>query len=243
MASSKNKSQIGTLVALDVPQVTSQLFTMGFDFIFIDLEHGCVGEATIATLVSAKPAGCKVLIRIGQITEPAIRRALDIGCDGIVAPRVENPDEIDTLIAYSFYAPIGKRSVGFAPANKYGLKFNQYIENFRPLIYAQVESSKGVELAESMANNPHIAGIFVGPYDLSMSLGIPGQFDNPLFIDAAQKIRAVCAKHNKSFGTYTPNVQTAIEEIAKGANMIIVGADGNLFLNSYLAIIDGLKDR
>src|ERR1700761_8759763 len=125
-------SKIGTLISLDVPQVTGLLFSMRLDFMFVDLEHSNISDATILSLIAARQNDSKVLIRITEISETAIRHALDLGCDGIIAPRVESPDEMKTLIAYSFYPPVGKRSVGFAPANKYGLKFKDYTENFRP---------------------------------------------------------------------------------------------------------------
>src|SRR6185503_16825954 len=144
------RPQIGTLISLDIPQVTGLLFSMGLDFMFVDLEHSNISDATILSLIAARQNDCKVLIRITEISETATRHALDLGCDGIIAPRIEHMDEIETLIAYSFYPPIGQRSVGFAPANKFGLKFKQYIENFRPLLFPQIESAKGVDMAESI---------------------------------------------------------------------------------------------
>ncbi len=241
MTDHKKHPQIGTLISLDIPQVTGLLFSIGLDFMFIDLEHSNLSEATIAALISARPEGCKVLIRITEISETTIRHALDAGCDGIIAPRVESMEEMETLVNYSFYPPIGKRSVGFAPANKYGLKFKEYINNFRPLLYPQIESAKGVEMAEAILSNPHVAGTFIGPYDLSVSLGTPGQFDSPLFADAVKTVRSLCEKHGKSFGTFTSGAEAAAEEIKKGTDMIIIGSDANLLLNAYSGIINQLN--
>ena len=236
-------SKIGTLISLDIPQVTGLLFSIGLDFIFIDLEHSNISDATILSLMAARQKESKVLIRITEISETAIRHALDLGCDGIVAPRVESPDEIDTLVDYGFYPPLGKRSVGFAPANNYGLKFKAYIENFRPLLFPQIESAKGVELAESILSNQHVAGTFIGPYDLSVSLGIPGKFDSLLFTDAVETVRSICTKHGKSFGTFTQGAQSAAEEMKKGTDMIVVGSDANLLLGAYSQIAEALKNR
>lgn len=235
------RPQIGTLISLDIPQVTGLLFTLGLDFMFADLEHSNISDATILSLMAARQNDCRVLIRITEISETVIRHALDLGCDGIIAPRIEHMDEIETLIGYSFYPPIGKRSVGFTPANKFGLKFKDYIETFRPLLYPQIESAKGVELAESILSNPHVAGTFIGPYDLSVSLGIPGQFDSPLFTDAVETVRNLCKKHGKSFGTFTAGAQAAVDEMKKDTDMIVVGSDANLLLNTYLGIINELK--
>jgi len=233
--------KIGTLISLDIPQVTGLLFSMGLDFMFVDQEHSKISDATILSLIAARQNDCKVLIRITGISETAIRHALDLGCDGIIAPRVESLDEMVTLIDYGFYPPLGKRSVGFAPANKYGLRFREYIENFRPLLFPQIESAKGVEMAESILSNPHVAGTFIGPYDLSVSLGIPGQFDSPPFTSAVETVRGLCKKHGKSFGTFTAGAHAAAEEMKKGTDMIVVGSDANLLLNTYSGIINALK--
>ena len=238
----KNKqTKIGTLISMNLPQITCQLSALGYDFIFIDLEHGHVNEETIAAIILSKKPGCQVFIRIRDITEASIKMALDLGCDGIIAPRVEQMSEIESLVNYSFYPPVGKRSVGFGLANQYGLDFKNYTAHFRPLILPQVESVKGVAIAEQILANEYIAGIFIGPYDLSMSLGIAGQFDSPIFTDTIDTLRNACNAHEKLFGTFATNIERASEEIAKGTDMIAVGVDANLFLNQYAQMIDALK--
>jgi 2-keto-3-deoxy-L-rhamnonate aldolase RhmA len=149
---------------------------------------------------------------------------------------------MEILTGCSYYPPVGKRSVGFAPANKYGLKFKEYTETFKPLLFPQIESAKGIELAESILANPYVAGTFIGPYDLSVSLGIPGQFDSPLFTDAVETVRRICKKHGKSFGTFTWGAPAAAEEMKKGTDMIVVGSDANLLLGEYSNIINALKN-
>lgn len=235
------KTKIGTIISLDLPQLTCQLPALGYDFIFIDLEHGLVNAETITTIILSKKPSCKVFIRLKDITEASIKFALDIGCDGIIAPRVEQMSEIKTLISYSFYPPVGKRSVGFSLANQYGLDFKQFTEHFEPILLPQVESVKGVEIAEHILSMEHIAGIFAGPYDLSMSLGVPGQFESPIYKATFEKLRQLCIANEKQFCTFTSNLQQAKEEMSKGTNMIAVGVDANLFLNHYAEMIQKLK--
>jgi 2-keto-3-deoxy-L-rhamnonate aldolase RhmA len=237
----KNKTQIGTIVSLDIPQVSGQLPAMGFDFIFIDLEHGTVSDNTIVALVLAKPPHCKILIRLAEISEKAIKHALDLGCDGIIAPRVESMDEVEMMIAYSYYPPIGKRSLGFVLANKFGQGFNEYVDNFKPILLPQVESVKGVAIAAQIAGVDKVSGIFVGPYDLSMSLGVPGQLGSDVFKNAYEPVRTICKENDKLFATFTVNTANALDEIAKGADMIVTGVDANLFLNMYADMIKQLK--
>ncbi len=214
---------------------------LGFDFIFIDLEHGSVSDSTITALVLAKQPGCKIFIRLSEISEKAIKHALDIGADGIIAPRVESMDEIKMLVDYSLYPPVGKRSLGFSLANKFGHDHQNYLDNFKPVLLPQVESVKGVAIAEQIAANDKVDGIFVGPYDLSMSLGVPGQLNAEIFNEAYESVRSTCTKHNKLFATFTVDIETAIKEKEKGADMIVVGVDCNLFLYMYKDMIKRLK--
>ncbi|MBK7690498.1 MAG: 2-dehydro-3-deoxyglucarate aldolase [Bacteroidetes bacterium] len=235
-----NKTKIGTLISIDLPQIASQLSSLGFDFIFIDLEHGHVSTTTIQSIILSKQKECQIFIRISEISEAAIKYALDLGADGIIAPRVESMEEIQTLIDFSYYPPTGKRSVGFVAANQYGHQFKHYNENFKPIILAQIESKKGLELVNEMAFHPLLDGLFVGPYDLSTSMGIPGQFDAPLFIESYESIRKSCKTHHKLFGTFCSGIEGANKEIEKGAGMIAVGVDANLFLNMYSEMLKSL---
>lgn len=238
---SKKNTKIGTIISLDLPQITNLLPSIGFDFILIDLEHGNVSDTTISSIVLAKKESCKILIRIAEINEASIKHALDLGCDGIVAPRVESISELKTLVDYSYYPPVGKRSVGFSLANKYGHQFNDYTEHFQPIILAQVESVKGLEIANKIAEFDKISGIFIGPYDLSMSLGTPGQFNNDKFSVPYNSVRELCIKHNKLFCTFAANNQNLNEEINQGTDLIAVGVDANLFLNTYNQLLKPLK--
>lgn len=237
------QTKIGTIISLDLPEVACQLSGFGFDFIFIDLEHGNVSDRTIASVILSKKEDCRVFIRIAEISEAAVKHALDIGCDGIIAPRVESMDEIKILIDYSFYPPVGKRSMGIGLANRYGLKMKDYTDNFQPIILPQVESVKGLEIAGEIASNEKIAGIFIGPYDLSMSLGIPGQYESELFKKSCESVRDLCTAHNKYFCTYTANLEAAKHEINKRTDMIAIGVDANLYLNTYVQMLHVLKDE
>ncbi len=238
---SNSGSQIGTIVSLNHPEISSLLTGMGFDFIFIDLEHGHVNDETIASIVISKKSPCKIFIRIQAVTESCIKHALDLGADGIVAPRVEHLHEIESLIQYAYYPPIGKRSVGFSLANRYGLEFKHYTENFRPLLLPQIESKEGLALADDMLANEYIDGIFVGPYDLSMSMGVAGQFDTPVFKSAYDCLRELCKSRSKLFCTFCSGTEQARQEILQKTDMIAVGVDGNIILKSYENMINKLK--
>lgn len=226
---------------MDMPLIASQLSQLGFDFLFIDLEHGQVSDSTIATILLSKKENCKVFIRISAIEEAHIKHALDLGCDGIIAPRVEKMDEVKTLLDYAHYPPKGKRGLGFVLANQYGLKFEEYATNFTPVILPQIESVEGLALAEIIANTVGVSGLFVGPYDLSLSMGIPGQFNSSAFQEAYTHIRHACTNAKKSFCTFASTNDTITKEIEHGTHMITIGADANLILKMYQQLLEPFR--
>jgi 4-hydroxy-2-oxoheptanedioate aldolase len=234
------QTQIGTIISADIPQLAGQLTFVGFDFLFIDLEHGNITDNTISALVLGKAAGTKILIRIAEISERGIKHAIDLGADGIIAPRVESIEEVQMMLDYTHYPPTGKRSVGFTLANRYGMA-KEYIKDFKPIILPQIESVKGVELAETIAAMDSVDGLFVGPNDLSFSLGVPGQFKSDVFTTAYESVRTTCKKYNKIFAAFTVNTEAALEEVNKGADMVVAGIDFNLFLHMYAGMIKQLK--
>lgn len=235
-------AKIGTIISLDLLTVNAQLSSLGFDFIFIDLEHGHVSGDNIASIILAKKQDCKIFIRLSEINEASIKHALDLGCDGIIAPRVESLSEIASLVDYAYYPPTGKRSVGFGLANKFGLAFADYVENFRPLIFPQVESLKGLEIAKEIAENDKVSGIFMGPYDLSTSMGIPGQFESEQYIEAYNSVRDMCKNAHKQFGTFVSNTRAAAEESKRGTDLIAIGVDANLILSMYQQMLNDVKN-
>jgi 2-keto-3-deoxy-L-rhamnonate aldolase RhmA len=236
----KNPTNIGTIVSQNNPQVASLLAGLGFDFIFIDLEHGSLSDQTIATIILSKKK-CKVFIRVRAITEAHLKHALDLGCDGIIAPRVETLEELKILVDYSQFPPQGKRSVGFSLANQFGLKFKEYNQNFKPIIFAQIESTQGLTMADQIISNEFIDGIFLGPYDLSMSMNLSGDFQHPTFKQAINSIQVSCKKHNKLLGTFLANAERAKKEIEAGYDLLAIGVDSHIQLMAYKNIIQSVR--
>ncbi len=230
-------SKIGTIVTVELPEISCKLSSIGFKYILIDLEHGYVSNRTILSIIASKEKDCKILIRIKEISETHIKHALDLGVDGIVAPRLENSDEIKKLIDYSYFPPIGKRSLGFTQSNNYGLELTEYVAKFKPIIIPQVESRKGLEMIQDIVTNKLMSGIFVGPYDLSMSLGLQAQFESKEFKDSIEIIKRACKEHDKYFCMFTTSKNVAIVEINSGTDIVFLGLDVNLYLNSYVELI------
>jgi 4-hydroxy-2-oxoheptanedioate aldolase len=226
-------AQIGTIISLNLPEVASQILKIGYDFIFIDLEHGNLTSETINSIILSKTQNKKIFVRIKEINEASIKYALDSGADGIIAPRIENVEEIRILIDYSYYPPYGKRSVGFCLANSYGMEFVNYMNTFKPILLPQIESIRGIEIVEDVLSFEEINGVFIGPYDLSLSMGIAGQFESDEYRNVYTSIRDKCKEYKKLFCTFTSSEQKVLEEIEAGTDIITYGVDSNQLIEKY----------
>ncbi len=173
------------------------------------------------------------LVRVPAAEKMFIRRALDAGAAGLIFPMMQSRAELDAAIDVALYPHpskhYGSRGVGYAPANAYGKRFHSYKKNTaQDLVFiAQIEHIDALEELEAMVTHPHLHAIMVGPYDLSASLGIMGQFEHPLFVQALQEIQDICRKHHMTMGTHviSPNPAHVQEAIDKGYTFIAYGID------------------
>jgi 2-keto-3-deoxy-L-rhamnonate aldolase RhmA len=158
-----------------------------------------------------------------------IKRLLDSGADGIIAPMVSTAEEVERLISWCKYPPLGKRSFGIARAQGYGFDFNQYTESWNQSssLIIQIESVRGVENIQKLMSYDGVDGAMIGPYDLSGSIGIPGQLDHPSVGEACKEVIAACAKSGKACGTQIiePDVKNIEEAFAAGYTFVVLASD------------------
>jgi 2-keto-3-deoxy-L-rhamnonate aldolase RhmA len=206
------------------PQITEALVRSGVDFMGIDIEHSTISlEQSQRIIAASQAAGAACLPRIASHNEEDIKRLLDSGADGIIVPMVSNPEEVEALAAWCKYPPLGRRSFGVARAQGYGLDFDDYVASWNDssMLIIQIESVAGVENIDAMLAFDAVDGVMVGPFDLSGSLGVPGQLDHPKVKTAAQKVIDACARAGRACGTHVvdPNAD----------NMEAVFTDGYTF--------------
>ncbi len=164
--------------------VANIIATAGFDFMIIDMEHGPFNIETALNMTRAIQAeGCSPLLRFGTIEEKDILHALDMGAEGIIAAHVESPEDAKELVRLARYYPIGGR--GFSPYTRAGgfsgSDITQHAENQnnRTVIGVIIEGQKGIQNIDLILNVEHIDLVYIGAYDLSQALGIPGQVGDP----------------------------------------------------------------
>jgi len=197
------------------------------DFIFIDTEHAPIDGKLALSMAQSVRGRCLSLIRTSSAGTNAIEQALDVGCDGIVVPRVNSADIARAVVAAAKYPPLGKRGVGLARAQGYGKNFNEYLEhsNEEIAVLVQIEHIDAVNDVENICRVPGIEGIFIGPYDLSASLGKPGQVGDPEVVRAIEKAIEVGKREGKIIGAFAANEAAASPFLARGVQVLTIGTD------------------
>lgn len=194
-----NELTIGSWVTIGHPSVVEIMASAGFDWLVIDMEHTSIDLTMAQMLITTIQAkGMKALVRVSKNEEVIIKKVLDMGADGLVVPMVKNKAEALEAIDYAKYPPIGKRGVGLYRAQNYGLSFNEYKKwvNDELVIIAQIEHIEAVKNIEEIIKTDGIDGIIIGPYDLSGSMGYPGEYHRKDVANAIQIVLDKCKANN-----------------------------------------------
>ena len=213
-----NKLTIGTWLTIGHTSVVEVLAQAGFDWIAIDVEHNLINPDMLRQLIiTGQSKGVSMFVRIVENDEVYLKYALDAGAGGIIIPMVESPSQLEEIIGYSCWPPVGKRGVGYSRANLFGKYFNPNDEvSLNPLIIAQIENIEAVKEIEQILKVPGLDAIIIGPYDLSASMAITGQFSSKKFQDCLKKILNSCKKFNIPYGIHI--IQPDINELNKRIN-------------------------
>jgi len=212
------------------PSITETFARAGFDFMAIDMEHSTITLPEAQRIIAASQAGgVPCLPRPVSHSNDYIKPLIESGADGMLIQMVNTVDQVKSLVNDIKYPPVGKRSYGVNRAQAYGFDFDQYIQswNDESVFMIQVETIEAVNNIDSLLQNDQIDGVMVGPYDISGSLGVPGQTSHPLVIEASKKVIAACEKYGISCGT---QVSDSTEESVQalfdlGYTYAILGSD------------------
>jgi len=215
--------------------------TAGFDWLFIDAEHGSTDGDTVAQISTASLAvGVTPVVRVAGFEHWHASRMLDNGAQGIIFPHVDSKEEAIRVSNACRYPPVGKRSMGGALA-QLGYASTPVAEaarvvNEETLVVVMIESPQGVANAEEIAGVKGVDALLIGTNDLCFEMGIPGQFNDPKVKDAYTKVIAACRKHGKFAGMggmYTPELLE--RHIAMGVQLILSGSDFSLLMQAATA--------
>jgi len=217
----------------------------GFDFVILDNEHGPNSERdTYPLIMSSFLTGMYPIVRVGKLTDIAIQRVLDLGVAGIQIPQIQSREDAENVRKYTKFYPKGKRGVcRFVPAADGGLMDGDkyFSEQNEVTVIIHIEGIEGIKHFDKISKVEDIDIIFIGPYDLSQSLGIPGQIDNPVLINEIGKLVEKCKEKNKHIGIYADDVGTARRYKDLGIKYIAVSVDLNIFGKACSSLVGELK--
>ncbi|MDP3150319.1 MAG: aldolase/citrate lyase family protein [Ignavibacteria bacterium] len=221
---------IGSWITIGHPAIPEILAQAGFEWLVIDIEHTTIDLAMVQILISTIQAqGIAALVRVSKNEEVVIKRVLDSGADGIIVPMVNTVEDAQKAVAFAKYPPEGKRGVGLARAQQYGAGFDSYKlwVKEKLIVIAQIEHIDAVNNLEEIIKVKGIDGTIIGPYDLSGSLGIPGEYNDLKVVKALDRYKITCRNSNMSMGYHVidPNYQSLKEKINEGYNFIAFSTD------------------
>ncbi len=234
---------LGTLLSLPSPELAEVAVSAGFDWLWLDMEHGLIGPVEAQRMVQAVGDRCVPVIRIPELAELWVKKALDSGAAGIIVPHVDSAEQAALAVGWSKYPPEGGRSVGFTRANMFGRRFEEYLAraNAESALIAQVEHVDGVRNIEAIASVPGVASVLIGPFDLSASLNKTGRLDDPEVRAAIERVRNVCAVKGVPLGIYAKDVAAARDALDAGYSLVCIGLDAALYASAVEDIVTTLK--
>ena len=245
-----NQLTLGSWITIGHSSVVDIMASAGFEWLVIDMEHTSIDLTTAHNLIATIQAnGMKALVRVSKNEEVIIKRILDMGADGIVIPMVKSKADAVEAIDYAKYPPIGKRGVGLFRAQKYGLGFDEYKKWVKEelVIIAQIEHIDAVNNIEEIITTDGIDGVIIGPYDLSGSMGYPGEYHREDVKEAIVEVLRVCKENNfpSGFHVIESNPSKLQNRIDEGCTFLAYSLDffflGDSARDGMKKLKEGLK--
>lgn len=246
----EKKCAVGTFLGVSTPSIVEIMGYTGLDFVVIDTEHGPYDNMQVSDLIRAADSkGMSPVVRIADVTHKEIQRAVDNGAEGVIIPCLKSPDDFRRAVDLCKFAPIGNR--GFIKARGSGFgneewakgSLEEYMRNSneKVLLLPQCETREALDSIEEIAGINGIDGIFIGPFDLSISMGIPGQFDHPDFRKAIERILHSCKDAGKLCMIFSSSVDEAKAYIERGFDAVANSIDTIMFRQVYQEMIEAIR--
>ena len=227
---------IGTWQQIPHASISEILGQAGYEWVAVDMEHGSIGVADLPNMFRAiELGGALPLARIADSKRKDCKQALDAGAGGIIAPMIENAEQLKKVRNACCWPPTGNRGVGFSRANLFGKNFDSYKNEAQsPLLIAQIEHINAVKNLENILQLDGLDAIMIGPYDLSASMGITGEFNSKEFNAIMDSIISCCKKYDIPFGDHVvqPNKKNFKKRVNQGFQFLAFSTD-SVFLNKF----------
>lgn len=233
---------LGTVTHLKSPTAIEGIAAAGMDYVMIDMEHSPMDISEVHACVTAADAsGITPIVRIREISRTAVLRILDMGAMGVVVPGIESVSQVKELIQFAKFQPLGQRGYcmtrdgkwGYGESYAGGLEGYFAHSNRETLLLPQCETVGCLEHIEEITGMDGVDGVLIGPYDLSIAMGMAGQFDRPEFRSAIRRIQSACKKAGKIAIIFSGNEQDMQARLAEGFQNILFGLDILRLIESY----------
>lgn len=241
------KTVLGTSYGqLRDPEIARILRASGFDYAYLDGEHGCFGIETQQDICRvAGLCGLTVFVRVADMQYDLIARSLDCGADGIIFPRVESPELLAQAVGWCKFPPIGIRGFGLTTmqADYEAVTIPGMIahRNENGMVILQIETQRAFDAREELLSVPGIDVVMVGPVDLSISMGCPGQFDDPKMVDALEKIRDTCVAKGIAPGIQARTLALSKTWRDRGYRFLGTGSEWSMLLEKGKEVVSALR--
>ncbi len=218
----------------------------GFDYVFIDAEHSGFDLETVQDMIATSvQAGVTPIVRPGELLYSLTARILDIGAQGVIFPRVEDPRLLEDAISWTQFPPHGKRGFGImAPVLDYESRSFEEITkhlNANTLVVVQFETRVALERSKELLAVPGIDVAMVGPSDLSISLGVPGQFESPVVVEAVSKLILACEERGVAPGIQCRSLEQALRWMERGMRLVGVGSEHGLLMEKSRETVTAMR--
>ncbi len=234
---------IGTLLTLPSPEIAEICADAGFDWLFLDMEHGLLDIKDVQRIIQTVGRRCACLVRIPENEEMWVKKTLDTGASGIIMPHINTPEEAALSISWGKYPPLGCRSVGIARAQRYGANILESIEmaNSNVVFVVQTEHIEAVRNIEAILTVEGVDAVFIGPYDLSASMGKLGKLEDKDVKEAIKTVRDACARRKIPSGIFAGTPETGRQALAEGHSLVCCGMDITVFRGAVESVAGSLK--
>lgn len=234
----EGKTSIGTWMQIPHPSIAEILGHSGYDWVAVDMEHGAISVHQLPDIFRAlELGGALPMVRLAQGEPKDCKQALDAGAGGVIVPMVESAEQLIKVRDACRWPPAGSRGVGFSRANLFGAHFDDYAKEAQsPLLIAMIEHVRATECLDKILAVDGLDAILIGPYDLSASMNLTGQFQEPEFVAVVNRIRRCCRDVGVPCGLHVvqPDPEQLALRIEEGYRFLAYSIDAVFLRTSAL---------
>ncbi len=232
----EDKQTIGCWLSLANTYSAEAISKLGFDWVCVDLQHGMIDYPDLANMLPAiSTSDATPIVRVPWNEPYEIMKVLDAGAYGVIVPMVNNREEALQAVSACRYPPAGSRSFGPIRGALYGGRGYAQEANDQIACIAMIETQEGIEKVEEIASTPGLNGIYIGPADLALAMGLPVSGDQPQeeHLEMGKHIQAVTKKHGLAIGIHTSSLEYAQKYLELGFNFVTLGSEsGHMMKNA-----------